>query len=164
MILQENAFCTEAQGMAGTQHLSLLHRMEATTLLHVSSEIKRCRHQRHLSRPSLAVGWRDVRLLSGCRAALERTWIVYFQVQPSASPFPTEYPPFSGAPGAPVSVRRGKSMETKAEKPGAACQVMCGLGLTAAYWLECDYLAPIGSHSIFSTPVSCDIIFTVLLS
>lgn len=117
-----------------------------------------------LSRPSLAVGWRDVRLLSGCRAALERTWIVYFQVQPSASPFPTEYPPFSGAPGAPVSVRRGKSMETKAEKPGAACQVMCGLGLTAAYWRECDYLAPIRSHSIFSTPVSCDIIFTVLLS
>lgn len=114
----------------------------------------------------LAPHWQlaGVRLLSGCRAALERTWIVYFQVQPSASPFPTEYPPFSGVPGAPVSVRRGKSMETKAEKLGAARQVTCGLGLTAACWLEGDYLAPIRSHSVFSTPVSCDIIFTVLLS
>lgn len=131
-------------------------------LLHVSSEIRRCCHQRHFILLLTGVGWREV--TQWMRSSPGEKLDLLLPSPASASPFPTEYFPFSGAPGGPVSMRRGKSMETKAEKLGAACQVRCGLVLTAAYWLECDYLAPICSHSIFSTPVPCDIIFIVLLS
>lgn len=130
MILQENTFCTGAQGMTGTQHFSLLHRAGATMLLHVSSEIRRCCHQRHFVLPFTGVGWCEV--IQWMQSSPGENLDLLLPSPASASPFPIEHLPFSGAPGAPVSSGRGKSMETKAEKLGAACQVSCGPGLTAA--------------------------------